>query len=134
MFLGIFLYAHDLQFAPKTSNEGLEISYTMSNLFVLSLSSSVWRGKELVENFHNYIVLLKSYASLLSFSLWINTIFCERLRFSNINTVWWKKEEIRVRNPTNSLYIFILSVNFENLTVKLYVLTTSYKLNCYIIK
>ena len=25
------------------------------------------------------------------------------------------------RNPTNSSYIFILSVNFENLTVRLYV-------------
>ena len=29
------------------------------------------------------------------------------------------------RNPTNSLYIFILSVNFENLTVRLYVLIIS---------
>ena len=29
------------------------------------------------------------------------------------------------RNPTNSLYIFILSENFENLTVKLHVLITS---------
>ena len=28
------------------------------------------------------------------------------------------------RNPTNSLYIFILSVNFENLTVRLHVLIT----------
>ena len=30
-----------------------------------------------------------------------------------------------VRNPTNSSYIFILSVNFENLTVRLHVLITS---------
>ena len=29
------------------------------------------------------------------------------------------------RNPTNSSYIFILSVNFENLTVELHVLVTS---------
>ena len=29
------------------------------------------------------------------------------------------------RNPTNSLYIFILSVNFENLTNRLHVLITS---------
>ena len=29
------------------------------------------------------------------------------------------------RNPTNSSYIFILSVNFENLTVRLHVLITS---------
>ena len=29
------------------------------------------------------------------------------------------------RNPTNSSYIFILSVNFENLTVKLHILITS---------
>ena len=29
------------------------------------------------------------------------------------------------RNPTNSLYIFILSVNFENLTIRLHVLVTS---------
>ena len=29
------------------------------------------------------------------------------------------------RNPTNLSYIFILSVNFENLTVKLHVLITS---------
>ena len=29
------------------------------------------------------------------------------------------------RNPTNSLYIFILSVNFENLTIRLHVLITS---------
>ena len=29
------------------------------------------------------------------------------------------------RNPTNSSYIFILSVNFENLTVELHVLITS---------
>ena len=29
------------------------------------------------------------------------------------------------RNPTNSSYIFILSVNFKNLTVRLYVLITS---------
>ena len=29
------------------------------------------------------------------------------------------------RNPTNLLYIFILSVNFENLTVRLHVLITS---------
>ena len=29
------------------------------------------------------------------------------------------------RNPKNSSYIFILSVNFENLTVRLYVLITS---------
>ena len=28
------------------------------------------------------------------------------------------------RNPTNSSYIFILSVNFENLTVRLHVLIT----------
>ena len=35
-----------------------------------------WWGKELVGNFHNYIVLLKSCANLLSFSLWINTTQC----------------------------------------------------------
>ena len=29
------------------------------------------------------------------------------------------------RNPTNSSYIFILSVNFENPTVKLHILITS---------
>ena len=29
------------------------------------------------------------------------------------------------RNPTNSLYICILSVNFENLTIRLHVLITS---------
>ena len=29
------------------------------------------------------------------------------------------------RNPTNTSYIFILSVNFENLTVRLHVLITS---------
>ena len=29
------------------------------------------------------------------------------------------------RNPTNSSYIFVLSVNFENLTVRLNVLITS---------
>ena len=29
------------------------------------------------------------------------------------------------KNPTNSSYIFILSVNFENLTIKLHVLITS---------
>ena len=29
------------------------------------------------------------------------------------------------RNPTNSSYIFILSVNFENLTVRLHVLIKS---------
>ena len=29
------------------------------------------------------------------------------------------------RNPTNSSYIFVLNVNFENLTVRLYVLITS---------
>ena len=29
------------------------------------------------------------------------------------------------RNPTNSSYIFILNVNFENLTVRLHVLITS---------
>ena len=29
------------------------------------------------------------------------------------------------RNPTNSLYIFILSVNFENLTVRLHILIIS---------
>ena len=29
------------------------------------------------------------------------------------------------RNPTNSPYIFILSVNFKNLTVRLHVLITS---------
>ena len=28
------------------------------------------------------------------------------------------------RNPTNSLYIFTLSVNFENLTIRLHVLIT----------
>ena len=44
----------DLQSAAKISNEGLEISYTMPNFFVLSLSQSVWWGKELVGNLHNY--------------------------------------------------------------------------------
>ena len=29
------------------------------------------------------------------------------------------------RNPTNSSYIFVLNVNFENLTVRLYILITS---------
>ena len=29
------------------------------------------------------------------------------------------------RNPTNSSYIFVLNVKFENLTVRLYVLITS---------
>ena len=29
------------------------------------------------------------------------------------------------RNPTNSSYIFMLSVNFENLTIRLHVLITS---------
>ena len=29
------------------------------------------------------------------------------------------------RNPTNSSYFFVLNVNFENLTVRLYVLITS---------
>ena len=29
------------------------------------------------------------------------------------------------RNPTNSSYIFVLNVNFENLTVRLYVFITS---------
>ena len=29
------------------------------------------------------------------------------------------------RNPTNSSYIFVLNVNFENLTVRLYVFFTS---------
>ena len=29
------------------------------------------------------------------------------------------------RNPTNSSYIFILNVNFENLTVRLHVFITS---------
>ena len=28
------------------------------------------------------------------------------------------------KNPTNSSYIFILSVNFENITIRLYVLIT----------
>ena len=58
------LYACDLQFAPKTSNEGLEILYTKPNLFDLSLSQSAWWGKELVGNFHNYTVLLKNCATL----------------------------------------------------------------------
>ena len=77
------LHARDLQSDPKTSNKGLEISYTMPNLFVLSLSLKgknspcfPWWGKELVGNFHNYIVLLKSCANLLFFSLWINTTQC----------------------------------------------------------
>ena len=49
------------------SNEGFSyISYIMPNLFVLSLSLSVWWDKELVENFHNYSVFLKSCASLVS--------------------------------------------------------------------
>ena len=77
------LHSRDLQSAPKTSNEGLKISYTMPNLFVLSLSLKgknspcfPWWGKELVGNFHNYIVLLKICSNLLSFSLWINTTQC----------------------------------------------------------
>ena len=41
------LHACDLQSAPKTSNEGLEILYTKPNLFDLSLSQSAWWGKEL---------------------------------------------------------------------------------------
>ena len=46
------------------------------------------------------------------------------------------------RNPTNSSYIFILSLNFENLTVKLYdyyifnayKISKKSKINCYVIK
>ena len=36
--------------------------------------------------------------------------------------VKWLKWEVSLeRNSTNSSYVFILSINFENLTVKLYV-------------
>ena len=42
--------------------------------------------------------------------------------------IGWNKVSLQIsldRNHTNSSYIFILSVNFENLTVKLHVLITS---------
>ena len=50
----------------------------------------------------------------------------------------WNKVSLE-RNSTNSSYIFILSVNFENLIVRLHVLITSKiskksKINCYVIK
>ena len=59
----------------RKKKEGLEISYTM---LVLSLSLRVFGGgKELVGNFQNYSILLKSCASLLSLSLFeINTTQC----------------------------------------------------------
>ena len=60
------LHARDLQSAPKMSNEGLEILYTMPNLFVLSFSQSAWWGKELVGNFYNYTILLKKLCHSLS--------------------------------------------------------------------
>ena len=54
----------------------------------------------------------------------------------------WNKVSLQIsleRSSTNSSYIFILSVNFENLIARLHVLITSKiskksKINCYVIK
>ena len=47
---------------------------------------------------------------------------------NTVEKIIWNKVSLQIsleRNPTSSSYIFILSVNFENLTVRLHVLITS---------
>ena len=95
-----FLNARDLQSVPKTSNEGLEISYTMPDLFVLPRFQGAWWDKKLVKNFHKYTVFLKNCVNLVSFSLWINTIqyFTKDWNSLILTLFDGKKEGIRVRN------------------------------------
>ena len=61
---------------------------------------------------------------------------------NTVEKIIWNKLSLQTsleRNSTNSSYIFILSVNFENLIVRLHVLITSKiskksKINYYVIK
>ena len=67
-----------------------------------------WWGKELVGNFHNYIVLLKSCANLLSFSLWINITQCFMENWDSLTLTLFGRKKKRFGLESFTLHSIIL--------------------------
>ena len=80
---GNFLHARDLQFAPRTSKEALEISYITPNLFVLSLYQSVWWGQRIGWKF-SQLQFSPQKLCQFTFSLSLSLKLTE-------HNVWWTK-------------------------------------------